>query len=110
MDEQMVLNPWLPEFLQDELRYTLWLEVLQYLLLIVLAIAVFTMVCALLDLVLLLRQEYQKTQPLGIAVLKTMTRWLDTHVTHLTLWWAVVAGTHTAGSALQRARHLRFPH
>ncbi len=103
MDEQMALNPWLPEILQDGLRYTLWLEVLQYLLLIVLAIAVVTMVCALLDLILLLRQEYQKTQPLGTSVLKTMTRWLDTHITHLPLWQAGVAG-------VENVRHLRFPH
>lgn len=103
MDEQMALNPWLPEFLQQGLQYAVWLEVLQYLLLIVLAIAVFTLVCAFLDLVLLLRQEYQKTQPLGLSVVKSLTRWLDTHVTHLTVWRAVVTG-------VEHVRHLRFPH
>ncbi len=110
MDDQMTINPWLPDFLQQGLRYAMWLEMLQYVLLIVLGMAVLTMVCALLDLVLLFRQECQQTQPLSISVLKIMTRWLDTHITHGPLWRAVVAGTHSAGNALQHVRHWRFPH
>jgi hypothetical protein len=110
MNDQMILNPWLPDFLQDGLQYTLWLEMLQYLLFIVLAIAVFTLVCALVDLVLLLREEGRKTQPLSILVMKAVMRWLDTHVTHLPLWRAVTARIHAASNVLHHARHLRFPH
>lgn len=110
MDEQMITNPWLPEFLQNAPQYALWLEVLQYLLLIVLAIALFTMTCALLDLILLLRQERQNTQPLSVSLMKSLTRWLDTHITQLPLWRALTAGMHTVSQAREQARHLRFPH
>lgn len=110
MDEQMAINPWLPDFLQNASEYALWMEVLQYLLLIVLTIAVFTMACALFDLILLLRQERLKTQPLGIALLKSMTRWLDLHVLHGSAWRATAAGIHATATRLQHARPPRFPH
>lgn len=110
MDEQMLRNPWLPDFIKDGQQYAMWVEMLQYLLLLVLAIAVFTLVVAFIDLLLLLRQESKKTQPLTLALLKAMVRWFDTRVTNLAVWRAFAAMIHTASAALHHARHVRFPH
>jgi hypothetical protein len=71
---------------------------------------VLTLASALIDLILLLRQESQKTQPLSVALLKSMTRWFDEQVANLPGWQAFRSMIHTASDALHQARHLRFPH
>ncbi|MBS1807986.1 MAG: hypothetical protein JST84_07325 [Acidobacteria bacterium] len=94
MDEQMIRNPWLPDFIKDGQQYAMWVDLLQYLLVMVLALAVFTLACTFIDFILLLRQERKQTQPLSLGLFKAMTRWFDRHVTDLPVWQAFTSMIH----------------
>ncbi|HEX4945128.1 MAG TPA: hypothetical protein VFZ34_00510 [Blastocatellia bacterium] len=62
MDDSIV-NSLLPQFLQTWLQNAVWLEMLQNAMIILLIVVGFSLLYALLDLILLCRQEYKETPP-----------------------------------------------
>lgn len=72
MDEPFV-NSLLPQFLQTWLQNAFWLEVLQNAMIILLIVVAFSLLYAMLDLILLCRQEFKNAPQRAMVNLSATT-------------------------------------